>query len=250
MNLQEFFKGNPRVALAFSGGVDSSYLLYAAVRYGAQVQPYYVKTAFQPMFEYEDAIRLAQSIGVKLSTLELDVLSDPKVAANPSNRCYFCKRCIFTAIADAARADGFTVLLDGTNASDDSSDRPGMKALQELKVLSPLRLCGLTKDAIRRLSREAGLFTWNKPAYACLATRIPSGRTITLADLERTERCEAYLMQLGFSGFRIRLMGDSAKLEMPESQMAMLIEKREDVLRFLKGNYEKVFLDLEARSEQ
>lgn len=250
MKLSEFFTQHPRVALAFSGGVDSAYLLYAAVKSGAQVQAYYVKTAFQPQFEYEDALRLAEQLGAPLTTLRLAVLEDADMTANPANRCYYCKRRIFTAITSAARRDGFQILLDGTNASDQISDRPGMKALQELSVLSPLRLCGLTKDEIRRRSRQAGLFTWNKPAYACLATRIPTGTAITQADLEKTERCEAFLMKLGFSGFRVRLMDGCARLEMPEDQQPALLAQREAVVRELKKDYKKVLLDLEARHEQ
>ena len=250
MELQEFFSQHPRVALAFSGGVDSAYLLYAAARCGAQVRPYYVKTAFQPQFEYEDALRLADQLGVPMKTIHLNPLDDPQVAANPGNRCYYCKRHIFTAITQAAREEGFHLLLDGTNASDRVDDRPGMQALRELEVLSPLRLCGLTKAEIRRRSREAGLFTWDKPAYACLATRIPTGTAITLENLRRTERCEAFLMELGFSGFRIRLMDGCARLEMPEAQFPMLLAHREAVLERLKKDYTRVLLDLEARHEQ
>lgn len=250
MELQDFFSQHPRVALAFSGGVDSAYLLYAAVRCGAQVRPYYVKTAFQPQFEYEDALRLADQLGVPMKTIHLNPLDDPQVAANPGNRCYYCKRHIFTAITQAAREEGFHLLLDGTNASDRVDDRPGMQALRELAVLSPLRLCGLTKAEIRRRSREAGLFTWDKPAYACLATRIPTGTAITLEDLQRTERCEAFLMELGFSGFRIRLMDGCARLEMPEAQFSLLLAHREAVLERLKKDYTRVLLDLEARHEQ
>lgn len=250
MELQEFFSQHPRVALAFSGGVDSAYLLYAAVQCGAQVRPYYVKTAFQPQFEYEDALRLADQLGVSMKTICLNPLDDPQVAANPGNRCYYCKRHIFTAITQAAREEGLPLLLDGTNASDQADDRPGMQALRELDVLSPLRLCGLTKAEIRRRSREAGLFTWDKPAYACLATRIPTGTAITLEDLRRTEQCEAFLMELGFSGFRIRLMDGCARLEMPEAQFPMLLARREAVLERLKKDYPRVLLDLEARHEQ
>ena len=250
MDLELFFREHPKAALAFSGGVDSAYLLYAAVKSGAKVRAYYVKTAFQPQFEYEDACRLAEQLGADMTTICLDVLSEEAVVSNPPNRCYFCKQRIFTAILRAARADGFSVVLDGTNASDQISDRPGMKALQELSALSPLRLCGLTKAEIRRRSREAGLFTHDKPAYACLATRIPTGTAITAGDLERTEKSEAYLMQLGFSGFRIRLLGDRARLELPESQLPKLLEQREAVLAELKKYYSGVLLDLEVRDEQ
>ena len=145
MTLQEFFGAHPKAALAFSGGVDSSYLLYAARQLGADVKAYYVKTAFQPEFEYQDALRLASQLGADIQVLTLDVLACPDVTVNPKNRCYFCKQHIFGNILRQAKADGYDTVLDGTNASDQVSDRPGMKALQEMKVLSPLRLTGLTK---------------------------------------------------------------------------------------------------------
>ena len=159
MTLQEFFAENPRAAIAFSGGVDSSYLLYAAVQCGADVHAYFAKTAFQPQFELDDAQRLAESVGAKLTVLELDALSSEDVARNPANRCYYCKQNIFGNLKRAAAEDGFTLILDGTNASDDAGDRPGMRALREMDVRSPLRECGLTKAEIRRLSHEAGLFS-------------------------------------------------------------------------------------------
>ena len=250
MTLLAFFKENPKAALGFSGGVDSSYLLYAGVQAGADIHPYYIKTAFQPQFELDDAERLCAQLGVPLTVLELDVLKNEAVTANPPDRCYHCKTALFGALSAQALADGYTLLLDGTNASDDAGDRPGMRALKELHVCSPLRECGLTKAEIRRLSREAGLFTWDKPAYACLATRIPTGTAITQADLEKTERCEACLMKLGFSGFRVRLMDGCARLEMPESQLPALLAQREAVVRELKKDYKKVLLDLEVRHEQ
>ena len=176
MTLEQFFQENPRCALGFSGGVDSAYLLYAGVKAGADIRPYFIKTAFQPSFELADAQKLAEGLGVEVTVLELDALADPRVAANPADRCYFCKQNLFRTLKERAIADGYPVLLDGTNASDEAGDRPGMRALAELSVRSPLRECGLTKAEIRARSREAGLFTWDKPAYACLATRVPAGR--------------------------------------------------------------------------
>ena len=250
MTLQDFFSENPRVALAFSGGVDSAWLLYAAVQSGAQVRAYYVKTAFQPRFEYEDAVKLASELGTDMVTIPMDILADEIVASNPANRCYFCKQRIFGAILEAAKADGFDLVVDGTNASDKADDRPGMRALQELSVRSPLRECGLTKQEIRRMSKEAGLFTHDKPAYACLATRIPTNTPITAEALARTERCEAYLMRLGFSGFRIRLLGDAARLQLPAAQLPKLMEQRETVAAELKKHYSGVLLDLEVRENE
>ena len=247
MDLKEFFRQHPKAAIAFSGGVDSSYLLYAALQCGADVRAYYVKGAFQPQFELDDAQRLARDIHAPMTVLRADVLRDETVTANPANRCYYCKKVVFSSIAQAALADGYTLLLDGTNASDDAGDRPGMRALQELQVLSPLRLCGLTKPEIRRLSKEARLFTWDKPAYACLATRIPAGEVITAEKLAATERAEDYLFSLGFTDFRVRYAAGAAKLQLPAAQWPRLLEHRAEILNTLRRDYTAVTLDLEVR---
>lgn len=248
MELQEFFQENPKVAVAFSGGVDSSYLLYAAKQYAKEVRAYYVSAEFQPKFEYEDAMRLAKEIGAQVSVIKLSALAVPGVAENPANRCYYCKQGIFGAIWRAAKEDGFSVLLDGTNASDDAGDRPGMKALAELSVRSPLRECGLTKAQIRELSKEAGLFTWDKPAYACLATRIPTGEVITKEKLARTEAAEGFLFSLGFKDFRVRSKEGHARIQLPEAQWGLLMQHRAEILQELSKYYETVSLDLEVRA--
>lgn len=248
MDLNQFFRENNKVAVAFSGGVDSSYLLYAAVKAGAQVTAYYVNAAFQPQFELDDAIRLAAEVGAEMKVLEADVLSCEDVVKNPSNRCYYCKQQVFGNIWEAARADGYSVLLDGTNASDDVADRPGMKALKELTVKSPLRECGLTKAMVRELSKEAGLFTWDKPSYACLATRIPAGTMITRETLEITEKAEGFMAAKGYSDFRIRMTTDgSAKIQLKAAQLSKLMAEREEILKELKKYYKAVTLDLEVR---
>ena len=247
MELTEFFAQNPKAALGFSGGVDSSYLLYAAMQAGADVRPYYIKTAFQPEFELEDAKRLCAQLGTQMTVLALDALQAPAVAANPADRCYHCKMGLFGTLAQRALADGYTLLLDGTNASDDASDRPGMRALTQLHVRSPLRECGLTKPQIRQLSRQAGLFTWDKPAYACLATRIPTGEPITAEKLQKTERAEAYLFSLGFTDFRVRYFGGAARVQLPQSQLTLALQHRGEILQELKKLYPAVLLDLEVR---
>lgn len=247
MTLQDFFRENPKAALAFSGGVDSAYLLYAAQQCGVQVRAYYVRTAFQPLFELEDARRLAEQLHADMRELTVDILADDAVRTNPADRCYHCKRFIFSEILREAERDGFSVLMDGTNASDDADDRPGMRALRELSVRSPLRECGLTKPEIRKRSREAGLFTWDKPAYACLATRVPTGVEITADKLERTERAEAYLSALGFQDFRVRISGDAARIQVKETQLSLVLEQRETILEELKKAYTDVWLDLEVR---
>ena len=247
MTPEEFFREHPKAAVAFSGGTDSSYLLYTASLYAEEVKAYYVKTAFQPAFELADAERFCREIRVPLRIIEKDILSVPEVVPNPADRCYYCKQSIFSAIRQAAAEDGFSVLLDGTNASDDVSDRPGMRALQELSVLSPLRICGLGKDQIRLLSKEAGLFTWDKPAYACLATRIPAGEEITAEKLAATEASETFLSGLGFSDFRVRRRGNAALLQVREEDLDLVLDTREEILEKLKSFYSSVMLDLEVR---
>ena len=247
MTIKEFFLECPKVAIAFSGGVDSAYLLYAAKQYAKEVKAYYVKSEFQPDFEQEDARRLAGELGADLRILELSALNLPGVKENPANRCYFCKQGIFGAIWNAAREDGHTVLLDGTNASDDAGDRPGMKALEELAVRSPLRECGLTKAQIRQLSKEAGLFTWDKPAYASLATRIPAGEMITAEKLVATEAAEGYLFSKGFTDFRVRTKDGQARIQLPLAQWEALFQHRAEILAELRKYYETVSLDLETR---
>ena len=244
--LELFFREHPRAALGFSGGVDSAFLLHAAREAGADVVPYFVRTQFQPAFEMEDAQRLAREVGVALRVIELDALADPHVVRNGPDRCYFCKRRIFAAIREAARADGYDAVIDGTNATDDADDRPGMRALAELGVLSPLRRCGIGKDEVRALSRRAGLFTADKPSYSCLATRIADGTELTEEKLRLVERAEAFLFSRGFADFRVRLRGGEARIQLPAAQMPQLVAQREDVLAAFDG-FTAVTLDLYAR---
>ena len=248
MTLETFFREVPRAAVAFSGGTDSAFLLWAAKKQGCQIQAYYIHTAFQPRFELEDARRLAGELGIPMQVIDMDILGVPEAAQNGPRRCYYCKRALFTRLREQAAKDGYTVLLDGTNASDDAGDRPGMQALRELRVRSPLRECGITKDMVRSLSREAGLFTWEKPAYACLATRIPTGTEITREDLQRAEQAETALMALGFRDFRVRLSGEKARLQVTGEQMALAVDKRIEIVQALKPLFQEVLLDLEERS--
>lgn len=248
MTLEEFFRSVPKAALAFSGGTDSAFLMWDAKHYGCDLKAYYVNTAFQPEFELEDARRLSEELSVPMKIVEKDILAVPEAAENGPRRCYYCKQAIFTALWEAVRADGYTVLLDGTNASDDAADRPGMQALRELSVRSPLRECGITKPEIRRLSQEAGLFTWEKPAYACLATRIPAGTRIVDEDLKRVESAENMLAGLGFRDFRVRMYHGGARLQVTEEQLALALEKRLEIVSGLRELFPAVMLDMEPRS--
>ena len=247
MTLSDFFKANPKAALGFSGGVDSAYLLYSALQNGAEVRPYFIKTPFQPAFELEDAYRLTKQLHIELTVIEHNILQDACVAQNPSDRCYHCKAALFGLLKSRAMEDGFTLLLDGTNASDDAGDRPGMRALQELEVRSPLRECGLEKEEIRRLSKEAGLFTWNKPAYACLATRIPTGEVITAAMLQKVEQSENAMFRMEFTDFRVRVFHGAARIQLPSDQYGRAMEYRSELVKELKPYFDSIFLDMEGR---
>ena len=247
MTLEEFFTQHPRTAVAFSGGTDSALVLWAAGRYGRDVRAYYVHTVFQPAFELADAKRLAEELEVPLTVVEADVLAVPEATANGPRRCYYCKKALFTTLWQRARADGYTVLLDGTNASDDAGDRPGMQALRELEVRSPLRECGITKAEVRRMSKEAGLFTWDKPAYACLATRVPAGEATTAETLARVEGAEDALFRLGYTDFRVRVFHSAARLQLPRGQMERAVREAETIQAALKPYFTPILLDLEGR---
>lgn len=247
MNLQDFFIAYPKIAIAFSGGTDSAYLLYQAKKYAKKVTAYYIATAFQPEFEKQDAISFCRTYDIPLTILEYDILQHEEIISNPSNRCYYCKKAIMKQLLIAARHDGYTILADGTNASDDVQDRPGMQALQELQVLSPLRLCGITKEQLRNESKKFGLFTAEKPAYACLATRIPPNTAITYEQLHLVESTEQKLSQMGFTDFRARLLPNAVKLQVKEEQLPLLIKKREELLELLHPYFENIYLDLFCR---
>lgn len=247
MDIRDFFKQNNRVAAAFSGGVDSSYLLYAAVTAGADITAYYVKSQFQPEFEFRDAEKIAELTGVKMKVIAADTLSDDRISSNPPDRCYWCKRNIMDAVTRAAAEDGYEVIIDGTNASDPADDRPGMKALTEYGIRSPLRECGITKAEVRRRAEEAGLPVWNKPAYACLATRIPAGERITSEALETTEKAETILYEMGFRDFRVRMRGGRALVQVTAGQYDKAVELRQEIRSAIGSMYDTVEIDTQTR---
>ena len=246
-HLFRFFAENPRAALAFSGGVDSAYLFYAAAHAGCDVQAFYVDSAFNPAFELADARRLAQTLKRELKVVELNVFNFPEAMANGPRRCYYCKRAIFSALWQEARRLGFDLLLDGNNASDDAGDRPGMQACRELQVVSPLREAGLTKADVRALSREAGLFTWDKPSYSCLATRVAQDQPITKDLLQRIENGENILRELGFSDFRLRVRGANALLQVTAEQMEQARSAWDEIETQLLPLFAQISLDDEPR---
>ena len=206
-------------AVAFSGGVDSSFLFHAAVEaLGRMAVAMTIVSPMLPKSEIEDARSVARRIGIEHILIE-ETEIDEEVAANPKERCYFCKKIEFGAIMEAAGKRGIAAVLDGSNVDDMGDYRPGIKALAELGVQSPLREAGLGKAEIRELSRRFGLPTWNKPAFACLASRIPYGERIDREKLARIERAEEALKAAGFEQFRVRSHGDIARIEVaPEER--------------------------------
>ncbi len=205
LHIQEFFAQNKRLAVGFSGGVDSAYLLAVAKQHGVKCVAYYVDTALQPRHRLHEVIAFAERIGVELRIINYDIFSNKKVLENDNKRCYHCKRAMFAEIAKRAKADGFNVVCDGTNASDDTTSRAGVVALNELGVISPLAMCGITKTMIRTGLYECGVDEYNKVSYSCLATRIPNMDTLTADKLQTVEQAENIVSSLGYRQFRVNI---------------------------------------------
>ncbi|MBE6965851.1 MAG: ATP-dependent sacrificial sulfur transferase LarE [Ruminococcaceae bacterium] len=247
MTLAQFFSEHKNVGIALSGGVDSIYLMYSAVSCGADVRAYFAKTEFQPESELCDAAEAAERLSVPLRVIEFSVLEDENIVKNGEDRCYFCKRGMMDRIAAAANEDGCEIICDGTNASDDVSERPGFRALGEFSVVSPLRICGMTKEEIRNSARDAGIRVWDKPSYSCLATRIKQGEKITQEKIARVNEAEKELFSLGFSNFRVRLGTDEAKLELSKKDTQLYRQNQKETEKVLKKHFNCVIVELEAR---
>ena len=249
--LHALLRGYGRVALGFSGGVDSTLLLRVAldVLGSGNVLAVIADTPSLPRKEFAEAVRLAETMGAACVVIDPDELSDPAYAANPADRCYFCKKHLFALIAKVALEKGFATVLDGNNADDAGDYRPGRRAAQELGVKSPLMEAGLTKAEIRALSARAGLPTADKPAMACLASRIPYGTPVTAEVLAQVERAEEALRGAGFSQCRVRHHGDIARIEVAVNDLPRLLDSalREKLVHALKAaGYRYVTLDLQG----
>jgi uncharacterized protein len=232
--LLDIIAGKGSVAVAFSGGVDSSFLCHAAAKaLGGRAIAVTVVSPMLPQSELENAVATAAAIGIEHITIREDEIEDD-VAQNSPERCYFCKKKEFAAIQNAAEKRGVAVVLDGSNLDDLGDYRPGLKALEELGIASPLREAGLTKNDIRELSRRFNLPTWNKPAFACLASRIPYGETISREKLSRVEKAETILRNFGFRQFRVRSHGDIARIEVAPDERKKFFD--EAALDFLSEN--------------
>ena len=247
MTLRDFFFQNPRAAVAFSGGVDSAVLLWAAKTYGQQVRAYCVRSPFQPVFELEDAKQLADILNVTLTVLEADPLSAPEVAANGPDRCYLCKRNLFRTLMAFAKEKGVEVLAEGTNEDDLHVYRPGIQAVRELGIRSPLAEAGLTKEEVRRLAAACGISAASRPSTPCMATRLPYGARLDYEILKKIEAGEEILRRMIGGNVRLRLHGQVVRIETDPERFSLALEKREEVVRQLKElGFVYITLDLEG----
>lgn len=246
--LEKILKGLRSALIAFSGGVDSSYLLYKAKEaLGKKVLAVTALSETYQPDEAERARRVAAEIGAEhifIQTRELDL---KEFAANPPQRCFYCKKELFTRLKELAGERNLAWVCDGANADDLFDFRPGHRAARMLGVKSPLLEAGLGKEDIRNLSREAGLKTWNLPAAACLASRIPYGEEITEEKLKRIAAAEKYLKDLGFELLRVRLHNNMARIEVEEGELEKVVEKRKEIAGYFKAlGFTYVSLDLEG----
>lgn len=248
ISLKESIKAYGSVAVAYSGGVDSTFLLKVAHDVlGDKVIAVTAKSSTYPEREFKEAKKLAEKIGVKHIVIVSEELDIEGFSKNPTNRCYYCKKELFTKIREIAKENNVNMVLDGSNLDDVGDYRPGMIAAKELGVVSPLKLAELTKNDIRKFSREFGLPTWDKPSFACLSSRVPYGSEITRPKLTMIEKAEQFLLDLGFRQVRVRHHGDIARIEVAaeEREKIFSIEMMDKISKELKNiGFKYVTFDL------
>lgn len=237
-----------KVLVAFSGGVDSSFLLKVAVDVlGENVLAVIASSETYPEKERDEAVKLAKSLNVRYEVIQTKELENPDFAHNPPERCYFCKMELFSKLKDIAESEGIPYVLDGSNFEDTSDFRPGAKAAEELGVRSPLKETGLVKEEIRQLSKYVDLPTWNKPSLACLSSRFPYFTEIEPESLKQVAQAEEFLKGLGFNQVRVRHHGQIARVEIEPQEFSKIVEKatKEKIINaFKKFGFIYIALDL------
>lgn len=250
-HLQEIISRAGSAAVAFSGGVDSSFLLKASVDVlGPKVLALHASSILQHEEEQVEARSLLQTIGCDSQIHKLDPLSWPEFSANPQDRCFHCKKKIYTIFLQDVRSQGIKCLFDGTNIDDLQQDRPGLKAIEQLDVRMPLVEANLNKQEIRQLSRKLGLTTWQKHSSSCLVTRIPSGTRITKEKIEKIRQGEVFLKKNGFEACRVRVERDRVYFELNQGESELLMQKemKTKIERFFYGQgFKEIFLNLKER---
>jgi len=217
--LKDIIEKKESAAIAFSGGVDSTFLLRVAKEVlGDRLIAVTATSSTYPERELKEAIKYSEDIGVKHIIISSEELEIEGFASNPKNRCYYCKKELYTKINNIASANGVGYVFDGSNLDDTGDYRPGMQVAKELDVVSPLKEAGLTKNDIRDLSKELGLPTWNKPSFACLSSRFPYGNKITLPKLNMVDKAEQFLLDMGITQVRVRHHGEIARIEVEPSE--------------------------------
>jgi uncharacterized protein len=239
-----------KVVIAFSGGVDSSFLLKVAHEVlGENVLAVTAKSSTYPEREFNEAVEFVTDYGIPHRIIVSEELEVEGFSDNPLNRCYLCKHEMFNKIRQIAKDEGYKSIAEGSNKDDLGDYRPGMQAISELGIASPLKDAGLSKNDIRLLSKELGLKTWNKPSFACLSSRFPYGEKITAQKLQMVDKAEQFLIDLGFRQIRVRHHGSVARIEVEEIDFDRFLDKqmRNDVYTKLKElGFVHVTLDLKG----
>lgn len=247
--LKEFVNnmGEDGICIAFSGGVDSSLVLKIAIDTGKKVHAVMFRTNLHPAADEPEARKIAKEMGADITVMEIDEFSNPDILKNPVNRCYLCKKMLFTKLAEFAKDNGYKVIMDGTNADDHNEYRPGIKALEEIGVVSPLAELGITKDEVREYAKMLGISVHNKPSAPCMATRFPYNTDITKESLDKVEAAENYLKECGLHLCRLRVHFDIARIEVREEDFEKILINRKSIVKELKDiGFTYITLDIEG----